>query len=80
MEVVIGAAALVLTVVGWFVTCRLAKTKEREITRRADQKVHIDMQLAQLYGPIHGLLLENDRVRQHVHSCRLSCCKKQITK
>lgn len=68
MEVMIGVAALVLTVVGWLVTYRLEKDKEREIARRADQKVYIDMQLAQLYGPIYGLLLENDRVRQHVQT------------
>jgi len=68
MEAVIGAIALLVAIVGWLVTYRLEKNKERETARTADEKAHIDLQLAQLYGPIYGLLLENDRVRQHVQS------------
>jgi len=66
MDSIIDAGTLLLIVVGWLVTYRLEKNKELEINRLDNQKNHVDIQLAQLYGPIYGLLLENDRVRHQV--------------
>jgi len=56
----------VLVAIGWLVTHYLSKTKDRELQRDRDRKGYLDRQLARLYGPIYGLLMQNERLVRQV--------------
>lgn len=63
---VIMVISLAVIMAGWLVTHYLSKKKERYFEAIKWQKSHLDNQLSSLYGPIYGLLLENDRHRKDI--------------
>lgn len=58
----IEICGLCIIVLGWFVNNILSKRKEHQYQQRRDQKNYLDSQLSKLYGPIYGILLENERL------------------
>ncbi len=60
---IIMASGVTAAVIGWWVSHYLAQKKERHFEQLKWAKAFIDSQLSELYGPIYGLLLENDRHR-----------------
>ncbi|WJJ95304.1 hypothetical protein [Algibacter luteus] len=55
--------ALVLVIIGWGITYWLAKKQDYHLELKKWEKELLDNQLSELYGKIHGILLENDRIR-----------------
>ncbi len=59
---IIGICSLCIAIIGWFVNDFLSKRKQQQYLQNRDQKDFVDRQLSKLYGPVYGILLENDRL------------------
>jgi hypothetical protein len=72
MNTYLTICGLVLVAVGWLVSHFLSKSKDRGFERDRDRKAHLDRQLAQLYGRIYGLLMQNERLVRQIQDRTLS--------